>query len=162
LLDDVRFYNQSLSAAQILALYQGQTVGPLPTTTNVSIAAGATLDVNGMVQQIGSLSGPAGSAVALGSGQLTANFASHSPFSGNIAGVGGSIVKAGAGALTLGGINSYTGGTTVNAGSLIMSTNFSNGPLTINGGVAQVLAKATPNSAGGTTVVPSLSIAAGG
>ncbi|HEY7089194.1 MAG TPA: LamG-like jellyroll fold domain-containing protein [Tepidisphaeraceae bacterium] len=162
LLDDVRFYNQSLSAAQILALYQGQTVAPLPTTTNVSIAAGATLDVNGMVQQIGSLSGPAGSAVALGSGQLTVSSASNSQFAGTITGVVGSIVKAGAGALTLGGTNSYTGGTTVNAGSLITSSNFSNGPLTINGGVAQVLAKATPNSAAGTTVVPSFSIAAGG
>jgi hypothetical protein len=53
LLDDVQFYNQPLSAPQVAALYQGNKVaGALASTTNVSIAASAVLDVNGANQTI--------------------------------------------------------------------------------------------------------------
>ena len=38
----------------------------LPETTNVTIASGAVLDVNGTIQTIGSLNGPTGSAIKLG------------------------------------------------------------------------------------------------
>ena len=65
LLDNVQIYNQPLSASQAALLYQGsQVFGSLPTTTNVTIAGGATLDLNGATQQIGSLSGVKGSTVA--------------------------------------------------------------------------------------------------
>jgi hypothetical protein len=71
LLDSVQFYGRPLSASQVVSLYQGQSPGVLPPTTDVTIASGATLDVNATRQQIGSLSGPAGSTVTLGAGQLT-------------------------------------------------------------------------------------------
>jgi autotransporter-associated beta strand protein len=120
LMDGVQFFNQALSATQVAALYQGgSTSGALPSTTNVSIAAGATLDVNGVAQTIGSLAGPSGSAVTLGAGRLTVSSASNAQFGGSLSGTGG-ITKAGTGTLTLSGASTYSGGTTVSAGTLVL------------------------------------------
>jgi fibronectin-binding autotransporter adhesin len=80
-----------------------------------SIASGAMLDLDGYDQIIGSLAG-AGK-VTLGAGTLTAGNASDTSFSGVISGAGG-LVKQGAGSLTLTGINTYTGTTSVTAGRL--------------------------------------------
>ena len=104
----------------------------LPTTTNVSIAAGAVLDVNGTSQTIGSLSGPAGSAVKLGNGgQLTVTSAASASFAGNISGAGGaSVTKIGAGTLTLSGINTYTGPTTISGGILKLASPTAGSPAT--------------------------------
>ncbi len=118
LLDNVQFYNQALTAPQIAALYQGTNGGVLPSASNVSIASGATLDLNNTSQQIGSLSGPAGSLITLGTGQLTFSSANNSSFAGNISGSGGSLLKAGISTLTLNGTNTYTGNTTINTGEL--------------------------------------------
>ena len=118
LLDGVQFYNQALSPAQIAAGYQGRNLGPLPATTNVTIAGGATLDVNGMTQQIGSLVGAPGSAVTLGAGELIVNSPNGSHFAGTISGAGGSLTKAGTGTLALGGRATHTGPTTVAGGTL--------------------------------------------
>jgi autotransporter-associated beta strand protein len=118
LLDNVQFHNQALSPAQIAASYQGRNLGPLPSTTNVTIAGGATLDVNGMTQQIGSLTGSPGSAVTLGAGELIVNSPVSTYFAGTISGAGGSLTKAGAGTLALGGRATHTGPTTVTGGTL--------------------------------------------
>ncbi|HOW71093.1 MAG TPA: autotransporter-associated beta strand repeat-containing protein [Phycisphaerae bacterium] len=134
LLDRVQFYRQALSPAQVTALFQGQSVGPLPTTTHVSIASGATLDLNGTVQQIASLSGPAGSAVTLGAGQLTVGSPSGSTqFAGTISGVGGSLVKDGNSTLTLSGTSTYTGNTIVQSGALLVNGSIAGG-LTVQAG----------------------------
>jgi autotransporter-associated beta strand protein len=157
LLDSVQFYGQALSAAQIAALYQGLSVGPLPATTDVAIAAGATLDVNGVTQQVASLSGPAGSSVTLGVGRLTLNSPADSLFAGTISGGGGSLVKAGAGTLTLAGANSYTGPTTVNAGTLRVTGSVANsskvivaGPGTFEAAGAAPSTRSAAVTAGGT------------
>ena len=141
LLDNVQIYNQALTAPQISALFLGTTTGALPSTSNVTISTGATLDVNGTVQQIGSLNGSVGSTITLGSGQLTTNSAANSVFAGVISGNGGSIVKQGIGTLTLSAANSYTGGTTVSAGALIVADPHAlgTGPLTIHANAATQL-----------------------
>ena len=73
--------------ANLNSLNLGST-GSLPSTTAVNItASGATLDLNGINQTIGSLSGVAGSSVLLGSGMLTlGGNGTSTTFSGNISG----------------------------------------------------------------------------
>jgi autotransporter-associated beta strand protein len=91
--------------------------GALSPASALGLAAGATLDLNGFSQAVGSLAG-AGGTVMLGAGTLTAGVDNASTaFAGAITGTGG-LVKDGAGALALSGANAYTGPTRVMAGVL--------------------------------------------
>jgi len=86
--------------------------------------ASAVLEVSGITAgtQIGSLSGASGSTLSLGSASLAVGGLSTSTtFSGNIQddGAGNSVLnKVGSGTLTLDGFNSYSGTTTISAGTL--------------------------------------------
>jgi autotransporter-associated beta strand protein len=135
-LSGVNIYSSALSAAQVAAIYNTTYAGtgsPLPSSNNVTIAAGATLDVNGLQQTIGSLTGAAGSAVTLGSGQLTVSTLASTSFDGSISGSGGSFTKQGLGTLSLGGANTYTGPTTINLGTLRVNGSIA-GAATVNSG----------------------------
>ena len=80
------------------------------------MAGGATLDLAGFNQTIGSLAG--GGNVALGAAILTTgNDGTATTFSGGIGGSGG-LTKVGGGVFTLAGTSGYTGATTVNVGTL--------------------------------------------
>jgi len=82
----------------------------------VTVASGAVLGLNSFNQTLGALSG-AGNAT-LGAATLTAGGNNSSTtFSGVLSGTGG-LVKAGSGLLILNGANSYSGATTVAAGTL--------------------------------------------
>ncbi|HLG49574.1 MAG TPA: autotransporter domain-containing protein [Reyranella sp.] len=84
-----------------------------------TISSGATLDLNGFNETIGSLAGAG--AVTLRSGTLTAGGdGSSTTFSGVISGSGG-LIMTGGGSLTLGGPNTYLGGTTIAGGTLQLS-----------------------------------------
>ena len=73
----------------------------------VSIASGATLDLNDFDDTVGSISG-AGS-ITLGTGTLTAGGNNESTtYSGIMSGAGGRFTKQGDGVLTLSGANTYT------------------------------------------------------
>ncbi|MET0262610.1 MAG: autotransporter-associated beta strand repeat-containing protein, partial [Rariglobus sp.] len=79
----------------------------------------AVLDLNGFNNAIGSLAG-AGGSVVLGSATLTTGGNDTSTtYSGVISGSGG-FTKVGAGTQTLSGDNTYSGATTVNAGTLAL------------------------------------------
>ncbi|MBN9002226.1 MAG: autotransporter-associated beta strand repeat-containing protein, partial [Rhizobiales bacterium] len=96
-----------------------------------NVASGATLDLDGFNQTVGSLTG-AGT-VKLGAGTLTVGGDNTSQgFSGSITGSGG-LTKAGTGALILLGASSYSGGTTVSQGSVhaLVTGALGTGPITI-------------------------------
>jgi autotransporter-associated beta strand protein len=118
---------------------QAGIVNAFSANSAYTVAVGATLDLNGLNQTIGSLAG-AGN-VTLGSGVLTTgNDNTSTTFSGGISGTGG-LTKMGSGMLTLTATNLYSGGTTINGGAISISLASSLGStsqLTLNGGTLQV------------------------
>ncbi|MCL2041064.1 MAG: autotransporter-associated beta strand repeat-containing protein [Bacteroidales bacterium] len=99
----------------------------LGTIGNIANSSGVTIYGDGKLQisankTIKALSSDVATAeVILGSNTLTIGDNS-STFAGKISGTGG-ISKSGSGTLTLTGANSYTGATTINAGTLALGTN---------------------------------------
>ncbi|MBL8384075.1 MAG: autotransporter-associated beta strand repeat-containing protein [Burkholderiales bacterium] len=94
----------------------GSASSLLPLNSALTIANGATLNLAGFNQGLGSLAGAGG--VALGGGTLTVGGdGSSTTFSGSISGNGG-LTKLGSGTLTLSGVSSYSGATTISGGSI--------------------------------------------
>ena len=110
---------------------QAGAEGAFSSSSAVSVATGATLDLNGYKQTIGGLSGSG--TVSLGSVTLTVNNTSDSPFDGVISGTGG-LTKSGSGTLTLTGANTYTGATTVSAGTLSVTGSLATSSITVASG----------------------------
>ena len=103
----------------------------LANTTAVTVASGATYNLNNYSDSVGSIAG-AGN-ITLGSGALTAGADNTSTtFSGVISGTG-SLTKSGSGTLVLSGADTYSGATTVSAGVLNIQNNTALG--TTTGGV---------------------------
>ena len=96
-------------------------------------ATGATLDLNNFNQQIPSLAGGAatGGNVLLGSATLTLTGTSNTTYSGVISGTG-ALHKTGSSVFTLASVNTYSGATTIDAGTLALSLN---GSLSSSGAV---------------------------
>ncbi|MEI6655484.1 MAG: autotransporter-associated beta strand repeat-containing protein, partial [Verrucomicrobiota bacterium] len=113
--------------------------------------AGATLQLNAS-ETIGSLAGggTSGGNVVIGATTLTTGDASDSSFGGVISGSGGVLVKQGAGTMTLTGSNTYTGGTTISAGTLSVTASSALGlesnVLTISAGATLKAANSFSNS----------------
>jgi fibronectin-binding autotransporter adhesin len=97
--------------------------GGLAASGSLNLAAASTaFDISGASgnRTIGALSGVAGTTITLGANTLTFGTATNQAFAGSIGGTSG-IVKQGAGRQTLTGSNSYSGGTTITAGTLALS-----------------------------------------
>lgn len=105
------------------------TSGAFGLNSNVTLenSAGATLDLNGFSNQIGTLSGggTTGGNVTLGAGTLSVgggtSATSTANYAGAISGTGG-VIKIGSGTQVLSGSNNYIGVTTVSTGTLHFNT----------------------------------------
>jgi autotransporter-associated beta strand protein len=104
-------------------------------TSDIVVSSGATWDLAGFSDTVGSLAGDGN--VSLGAGTLTFGGNNNdTDFGGSISGTGG-LVKTGTGTLTVDGSNSFTGNLTVTAGVLELAANNTFNPaadLTLNGG----------------------------
>ncbi len=98
----------------------------LASSRRVEVVSGATLDLTNKAQSVHNLSG--GGNVLLGSATLTDSVDVDGQFSGVISGTG-SVTKTGSGILVLGGANTYTGRTTVSAGTLQIGDGDTSGSL---------------------------------
>ena len=114
-----------------LALSVGGTIASSSSTT---ISNGATLDITGAagVSTIKNLSG-AGNIVGTNK-TLAVNQNVDGIFSGVFSGVNASLVKQGSSTLIMSGINTYSGTTTVFAGTLIVDGSIANSAFTVNSG----------------------------
>ena len=138
--------------------------------TAVTVTTPGILNLNGVSQQIGSLTGNGD--VGLGSATLTVGDGNSTLLTGNIkdtanagasgsTSVGGKVTKVGSGTLTFAGTNVFTGLLTLSAGGIIVNSaavlSANNAPLTVNGGtltlnnVAQTIS--TLSGSGGTIVL---------
>ena len=145
LIDEMYMYNRALSATEIQSLYNNNIVftnsgSVLPTTTPVTVAAGAALDVGGVSQTIASL---AGNGVVTNTGATATLTVSNSTgtttFSGSLGDISSvnalSLIQSGGNITILSGANTYRGSTTVKGGTLLVNGSIGSGAVTVaNGG----------------------------
>jgi autotransporter-associated beta strand protein len=93
--------------------------GAYPAATPLTVAAGATFNLNGFACTVSGIGGSG--AVTLGNTTLTLSAGSPASVTATISGSGG-IVKTGSGDLTIASVNSYLGPTTSQAGRLIVTS----------------------------------------
>lgn len=92
--------------------------GSIAASSGVRLSANGTFDVSsGMDQIIKDLSGTGGT-VNLGNYSLTVGTSNSTTYDGLIRDTGGRFIKQGTGVLTLTNANTYSGGTTINGGTL--------------------------------------------
>ena len=119
-----------------------QNAGSLPTGTAVVMSNGTTLDLSvGTGNTIGSLADdanhPTGHRVLLGNNTLTTGGdGTNTVFSGVISGAGGGLTKVGNGTFTLTNTSTYTGLTTVSAGTLKLGTGVAGQDGAVSGNIA--------------------------
>ena len=156
-------FNETIGA---LNLHSGNSAGATVTQTTANLTLGG--DVTHTVEG----SGTTGASITSTTGQLalgaTRNFtvadglaASDLSVSAIISGGGFGITKAGAGTLTLSGVNTFSGGTTIQAGTLsgTVAAAFGTGTITI--GDSSGSNNATLNGGGAVTFANAINVATG-
>ncbi|WP_245535120.1 beta strand repeat-containing protein [Leadbettera azotonutricia] len=113
--------------------------GSIAASNGLNLAANSSFDISGVSSSgasINNLSSSAGSSqILLGGKTLSVNEASDAIFAGIIRGAGGSLTKLGAQTLTLTNANTYTGLTTISAGTLQIGNGGTTGSIVTGGSV---------------------------
>jgi autotransporter-associated beta strand protein len=121
-------YAGKLSVAEgTLVINGGSAMGPLA-EISLANAAGVSLTISGSTTTIGSLTGggAAGGNVTLAASLVTGGNNNSTTFNGIVSGSGG-LAKSGSGTFTLSGSNGYSGGTTINNGTLLVNNTAGSG-----------------------------------
>jgi autotransporter-associated beta strand protein len=155
----------TLNPSALLDLNGNSTsVGPLVLSGATVTTGSGTLTVGGKITDSGASSISGNLALSAGSETITVNTAGTLTVSAAVSG-SSSLTKTGSGALVLTAANTYSGGTTLSAGSLKVGNNnaLGSGTLTLSGGsfLATGSAVALPNAvtlAGSVTIGGSLAI----
>ena len=116
-------------------------------TISAGVALGASQDWTNNSGNLFTVSGN----VALGGNVLTANGTGNTLISGEVSGVDGSLIKAGSGTLTLTGASTYTDGTIVSGGTLLVNNTSGSGT-----GTGAVAVSGSGTTLGGTGIVSGL------
>ena len=120
-LDDVRIVNRALNASELSGIMlNGTTDSVLPSSTEVQMAAEASLDLNGARQTVAALSGAGhviNSASATDAALMVGINNSNAVFAGTIDG-DIAVTKAGTGTWTLSNTNTYSGTTLIQGGTM--------------------------------------------
>jgi len=97
--------------------------GALTSSTAVTLASNTGFDISGInasSQTIASLTAATGSSVSLGAKNLTVGDSNSTTVAAVISGDGGTLTKQGSGTMTLTAANTYTGATTISAGTVAL------------------------------------------
>ena len=142
----------------------------LPTTATLTVNGTGTFDLGGFAQTVGGLADGGVSTGTVTDSRSAATFTVNDGLANSFAGLitngnnALALTKSGAGTLTLSNTNTFSGATTVNAGTLLVNGSQSGSILTVNGGAVLGGANGTVgvlNVSGG-TVSPGAALGASG
>jgi autotransporter-associated beta strand protein len=171
LLDEFYLFNRALSQNEVTNLMTGTMSSPaIPAASPVTVATGATLDLNGFGSTVAGLNGggTVDSSNTNFAATLTVSNSADAAFGGVIQNSGQSVafIKTGSAAQNLTGTNSYSGTTTISNGTLFINGVLGTNAVKVAGGtlagVGKVLGAVTVQSGGtfapGTNAVGRLTI----